>query len=173
VAAYLITGNPGAGKSTMVAELTRRGLTALDTDDIAGWVDELGRPAKQPPQATPDWLASHQWVWTRAAIEHTIQTAHTDQVFFCGIARNQLDMLDLFELIFLLTLDDRTQMERLDKASNADRNNAQRAQIIEGRAPFEQEMRDAGAVVLDGRRPVTVLATAMLRAVGQGPPSRG
>jgi dephospho-CoA kinase len=167
VAAYLITGNPGSGKSTMVAELSRRGLRALDTDDLAGWVDDSGRPGQQPEQASADWLASHRWVWTRAAFERIIQTPAQAPVFFCGIARNQLDMLDLFDLVFLLTLDEQTQIERLDTASNADRNAAQRAQIIEGRPVFEQEMRAAGAVVLDGRQPISALATTVLRAVAK------
>lgn len=165
MAAYLITGNPGSGKSTMVTELTRRGLWAMDTDEIAGWVDDSGRSAEQAPHLTASWLASHRWVWTRAAFQHVIPTSHTAPVFFCGIAMNQLDMVDLFGLVFLLTLDDQTQIDRLDAPSNADRNAAQRAQIIDGRSVFEQEMRHAGAVVLDGRLPISTLATAVLRAV--------
>jgi len=39
VSAYLVTGNPGSGKSTMVTELIRRGFRVIDTDDLAGWVD--------------------------------------------------------------------------------------------------------------------------------------
>jgi hypothetical protein len=53
---------------------------------------------------------------------------------------NQREMLDCFDLVFLLSLDDRTQIDRLDTASNAHRNEAQRAQIIRGRPVFEQEM---------------------------------
>ena len=42
-------------------------------------------------------------------------------------------MPDCFALAFLLSLDDTTQRDRLDTASNAHRNEAQRAQIIQGR----------------------------------------
>jgi len=41
-----VTGNPGAGKTAMTAELVRRGRRALDTDDIAGWVDTSGAPMR-------------------------------------------------------------------------------------------------------------------------------
>jgi len=105
VAAYLVTGNPGSGKSMMMAELTRRGFQAMDTDEIAGWVDDDDRPAVQPAHLTARWLASHRWVWTRAAFEQVLCAAGTAPMFFCGIAVNQRDMLDLFERVFLLTLD--------------------------------------------------------------------
>lgn len=74
-------------------------------------------------------------------------------------------MLDCFDLVFLLSLDDRTQIDRLDTASNAHRNEAQRAQIIRGRPVFEQEMRAAGAVVLDGRQPTSRIVDRILREV--------
>jgi hypothetical protein len=78
---------------------------------------------------------------------------------------NQREMLDCFDLVFLLSLDDRTQIDRLDTASNAHRNEAQRAQIIRGRPVFEQEMRAAGAVVLDGRQPTSRIVDRILREV--------
>jgi dephospho-CoA kinase len=165
VAAYLITGNPGSGKSAMVAELTRRGFSAVDTDTLAGWVDGSGQPAEQPEHATAAWLEAHHWVWTRTAFEQAIQTSHRRPVFFCGLAMNQRDMLDLFDRVFLLTLDDQTQLDRLNTASNADRNAAQRAQITAGRPVFEEQNRKAGALVLDGRQPTSTLATAILSAV--------
>ena len=78
---------------------------------------------------------------------------------------NQREVLDCFDLVFLLSLDDRTQIDRLDTASNAHRNEAQRAQIIRGRPVFEQEMRAAGAVVLDGRQPTSRIVDRILREV--------
>jgi dephospho-CoA kinase len=36
VTAVLITGNPGAGKSSLASELARRGCSVIDADDIAG-----------------------------------------------------------------------------------------------------------------------------------------
>jgi predicted ATPase len=32
MAAFLVTGNPGSGKTTLAAELARRGLVAIDPD---------------------------------------------------------------------------------------------------------------------------------------------
>jgi shikimate kinase len=163
----LITGNPGSGKTTVALELARRGFPALDTDEIAGWETATGVSVGQPDHATDEWLREHRWVWRRSRLEAAIaaRTTAGQPVFLCGIAVNQRQMLDCFERVFLLSLDDRTQLDRLDTASNAHRNAAQRAQIIRGRPVFEQEMRSAGAVVLDGRQPTARLVGRILQEV--------
>ena len=174
MAAFLITGNPGSGKTAVALELTRRGFTAVDTDEIAGWETATGIPVSQPERATDEWLLSHRWVWNRKRLEGAIRTRTPvgQHIFLCGIAMNQREMLDFFELVFLLSLDDATQLDRLNTASNAHRNGAQRAQIIQGRPVFEQEMRSAGAVILDGRQPTPVVASRIVQEVRRisGPP---
>jgi hypothetical protein len=172
--AFLITGNPGSGKTTVALELTRRGFTALDTDEIAGWETATGVSVSQPEHPTDEWLLSHRWVWSRTRLEDAIRarTAGGQPVFLCGIALNQREMLDCFRLVFLLSLDDTTQLDRLDTPSNAHRNEAQRAQIIQGRPMFEREMRAAGAVILDGREPTPRVVDRILhevRATGSVP----
>ena len=151
----------------MVLELTRLGHFAIDADQLAGWETASGVQVSQPEQATDEWLLSHRWVWNRARIEAVVHAQQPGRdLFLCGIAVNQRDMFDLFQAVFLLALDHETQLERLDQPSNAHRNAALRAQILDGRPAFERETRAAGAVVLDGRRPTSVLASRVLQAVG-------
>jgi hypothetical protein len=172
MAAFLITGNPGSGKTAMAGELFRLGYLALDTDDtIAGWEMESGIAVEQPEEPTDGWLLSHRWVWGRERLERAIcaQDRQVEHVFFCGIAMNQREMLDLFEVVFLLALDNDTQVARSNTPSNAHRNAAMRAQILEGRPVLEQEMRAAGAVILDGRRPTAARASRILQLVSSLP----
>lgn len=167
MAAFFITGNPGSGKTSVALELSGRRFTALDADEIAGWETAAGVSASRPEHATPEWLLEHRWVWSRSRLEDDIRARATagQPVFVCGIAVNQREMLDCFELMFLLSLDDTSQINRLDTASNAGRNEAQRDQIIRGRPVFEQEMRAAGAIVLDGRQPTPRIVDRILNEV--------
>jgi hypothetical protein len=161
VSAVLITGNPGSGKTTLAAELARRGCAVIDADDIAGWETNAGQPAVQPQPTPDDWWAGHRWVWNRRRVQEVIDRSGSP-LFVCGIAVNQRDMLDLFDAVYLLTIDHETQISRLDEPSNAHRTAAARAQIIDGRPIFEAEMRAAGAIPLDGREPTTALADRIL-----------
>jgi dephospho-CoA kinase len=146
-AAVLITGNPGSGKTTMVAELTRLGYLAIDADDeIADW--------EEGPHG-------RRWVWDRDRLEQTIRL--TPGLFVCGTAINQREMLDLFDRVFLLSIDAATQLERLEAAG--DRTPTLWQPIIDGRPVFEEEMRAVGATVLDGRKAPSDLASEIVHGL--------
>jgi hypothetical protein len=169
--AYLITGNPGSGKSSLAAELARRGLIARDADDLASWEDSAGIAVDQPPDPDDDWRLAHRWVWSRARIEQSIAAAAVDasSMFFCGIARNQTEMLDLFDKVFLLVIDEDTQLARLalpSQSTSPDRTCAMKQQIRDGRPVFQAQMLSRGAIPLDGTAATRVVADTLLACLG-------
>ena len=92
---------------------------------------------------------------------------YRDTVFVCGIARNQDALLDLFEQIFLLRIDEKTQQDRLDSYDRANpynrRSEAGRQEIHDGRAVFEAHMLSLGAVALDGTAAIAAVADQLAR----------
>jgi hypothetical protein len=165
--AFLVTGNPGSGKSALAMELVRRGLAAIDADDdpeLAHWEDAAGRRVSGLPRPDRDWLGSHRWIWSRSRLQ-AILTLDVPAVFVCGIARNQDELRDLFDRVFLLRIDGRTQEARLaayDALHPPGRSEAGRQEIRQGRAAFEAQMLKAGAIPLDGTAPTAVIASELL-----------
>ena len=89
-------------------------------------------------------------------------------VFVCGIARNQDELLDLFDRLFLLHVDGPTQEARLaahDALHPPGRSEAGRQEIRQGRAVFELQLLREGAIALDGRAPPAVVADQLLALV--------
>ena len=84
-------------------------------------------------------------------------------VFVCG--RNQDEQTDLFDRVLLLRIGARTQEARLaahDAAHPPGRNQAGRQEIRQGRALFEAQMIEAGAIALDGTAPTASVASELL-----------
>jgi hypothetical protein len=158
MAAFLVTGNPGSGKSALAHELAGRGLAAIDPDydaELSYWEDDVGgRTSRTEGPATPDeqWLRAHRWVWSRPRLDEVL-SQHEAPVFVCGIALNIDQVLDLFDRLFLLRIDADTQEKRLlsyDNSHPPGRTEAGRQQIRDGRPIFEAQMLELGAIALDG-----------------------
>jgi len=165
--AFLVTGNPGSGKSALARELGRRGLQAIDPDDdpeLAYSEDAAGHRAGQPQGPDEEWLRSRRWVWSRSRLEKVL-AGHREPAFVCGIARNQDELLDLFDRVFLLRIDEPTQEARLlahDALHPPGRSEAGRQEIRDGRTVFEAQMLRHGAIALDGTAPTAIVADELL-----------
>jgi hypothetical protein len=168
--AYLVTGNPGSGKSALARELAGRGLLVIDPDDdpeLAHWQDAAGNQVRGPQRPDEEWLRWHRWVWSRPRMKEVL-AGHASAVFVCGIARNQDELLDLFDRVFLLHIDGPTQEARLaahDALNPPGRTEASRQQIRDGRAMFEERMLNHGAIAVDGAAPSAVVADELLALV--------
>lgn len=106
---FLVEGVSGTGKTAVCAELRRRGHHALNGDtDLAYQGDpETGEPWTGVP--------SH-WhhVWRVDAVRALAADQGQRLTFFCGGARNVRQLVDVFDGVFVLTVDAATLVERLE-----------------------------------------------------------
>jgi shikimate kinase len=101
----------GAGKSSVVRELTARGYKAVDTDD--GWCEPLPDGRQQ---------------WREDALERLLDTEDADVLFVAGCEENQVRFHPRFDHIVLLSAPLETLLERL----------ATRTENRYGKAPEER-----------------------------------
>lgn len=177
MAAFLVTGNPGSGKSTVALELQRRGFDAVDPDydpDLSHWQGPDGRVVERADApADPDvaWLRSHKWVWSRNRLLELLRSPQ--DMFVCGIALNIEEVADLFDRIFVLEIDEETQEERLaahDATHPPGRNEAGRQQIRDGRVSFQEQMVLRGATPINASNPTEAVVDELLGHLGPARP---
>lgn len=141
----LVTGMSGAGKSTILDELRRRGLLAVDTD-YDGW---------EMPDGT----------WDESRMDRLL--ARHQDIVVSGTVENQVSFYDRFEHIVLLSAPLKVLMQRLtDRVNNPyGKSSAERAEIERYVETIEPLLRRGATVELDGQRPIAELADAVERLV--------
>jgi shikimate kinase len=135
----------GAGKSTVLNELSRRGHHTVDTD-YDGWV-------------LPDGT------WDEPRMEQLL--AGCRDVMVCGTVDNQVRFYDRFEHVVLLSVPIEVLMQRVRCRRNPyGRTQADRKEIAGYLRTVEPLLRRGATVELDGRRQVAHLADAIERLSG-------
>ncbi|MFF8188730.1 AAA family ATPase [Microbacterium sp. NPDC016588] len=142
MARILLTGMSGTGKSTLLAELARRGHRTIETD-LDGWTDGNGGP----------------WDEDRMTV---LLDSHPD-VIVCGTAENQGRFRERFDEVVLLSAPVHVLIERVRTRTDNPygRTSAQQDEIRRYVRDVEPALRRMATVELDGRRPVAELADAI------------
>lgn len=146
MARVLLTGMSGTGKTTVLAEVRRRGHLTVDTDDD-GWT-----------------LADGTWDERRM---RRLLLANPD-VVVSGTVENQGGFYDLFDHVVLLSAPLHVLLERVSRRTSNPygRTADQKADIARYLMTVEPLLRDGASLELDGRRPVPELADAVEGLLG-------
>jgi len=133
----------GAGKTTVLDELRRRGHLTVDTD-YDGWELPDGR-------------------WDERRMDRLL-ARHTD-VIVSGTVDNQGRFYDRFEHVVLLSAPLDILLERVSRRTNNPygKTPEQRAEIAGYMQTVEPLLRRGATLQLDGQRPVSELADAVER----------
>lgn len=170
-----VTGNSGTGKSTICKLLKDQGRLAFDADwdGYNGWVDRTsGAIVKDPPYPVPaGWLDRFAWRISRTEVEGLAAKMQHKMAFLCGSAENEEAVLDLFDLLVCVVIDNETLQTRLlTRTSNAfGKNPEEMAAALQNNNITESTYRDLGAVIVNGTRPPSEVVDEILDAVAKAP----
>lgn len=134
----LVTGMSGAGKSSVLDELARRGYRVIDTD-YDGWVLPDGR-------------------WDERRM--TVLLSSEDMVIVSGTVENQIQFYDRFAAVVLLSAPLDVLLQRVStRSSNPYGRSAEDLeQIVRYVHEVEPLLRAGATLELDGREPLSAIA---------------
>jgi dephospho-CoA kinase len=154
LAAVLITGMSGTGKSSAVAELARRGYRVVDTD-YDGWTEEV--PTANGRGFEPLWREDRM---------DALLAAHEDGVLFVsGTVPNQGKFYGRFDAVVLLSAPVSVIVERIaDRATNDfGKSDRERNWILEDLATVEALLRAGATQEIDTQAPLDAVVDELER----------
>jgi broad-specificity NMP kinase len=145
----LVTGMSGAGKSTALAELARRGHRVVDTDH-GGWVEEFDEPEGPGVDRR----------WRQEVIGALLAEPVEGNLFVSGTVSNQGRFYPRFDAIVLLTAPLEVLLARVASRQTNEYGKAEteRAEIIHYVATIEPLLRAGATAEIDTRAPVSTVA---------------
>lgn len=137
--AVLVTGMSGVGKSTVLAELARRGFVTVDTDDD-GWIEVVGG---EP-------------LWREALIHELLDRPRQAPLIVQGTVANQWYFYGRFDAIILLSAPTDVLLQRIAGRTNNPfgKTMEERSQILADIAEVEPLLREAATHEIRTDRPV-------------------
>jgi hypothetical protein len=159
---YLVEGVSCTGKSSVCRELRRRGFDVVDGDNQLAY---QGDPGTGEPTDT----ASHfHHVWDVAKVRALVADRSRAATFFCGGSRNVLQVVDLFDEVFVLEIDAQTLQRRLDARPPDDFGAAPSERELVLRLHATQEDVPATGVRIDATAPLSDVVDEIVRLAGRG-----
>ena len=141
MAIILITGMSGAGKSTVLLELQRRGHLIVDTD-YGDWKERI---------------AEHEEIWREDRMTQLLTNHTTGTLFVSGCESNQGKFYKLFDALVLLTAPLEVLLERIETRDTNDfgKNPQERTQILADIEEIEPLLRKTSSHMIDTNRPLS------------------
>ncbi len=149
MAAVLVTGMSGTGKSSALAELARRGHAIVDTD-YGDWIDE-------EPGA--------ERLWREQRIDELLAEHEDGVLFIAGCVANQGKFYPRFDAVVLLSASADVILERVAgrRTNDFGKTEAERSRILSDLATVEPVLRRGATGEIDTSAPLGEVVDALER----------
>jgi len=169
---YLVTGSSATGKSTVCKLLKKMGYEAFDTDDdgLARWINKdtgyIHRKSSiKSYHRTKDFIENNIWSVPQKVL---IQLDIKDKpVFICGSLGNEDKLINSFDKIFALYVDEDELIKRLLNRSNNDwgKQEHELEQTLRHHRRIYKEYRKRGNIIINGTLPVKEIVKNILSSI--------
>ncbi|MEL6362326.1 MAG: AAA family ATPase [Pseudomonadota bacterium] len=154
----LITGMSGTGKSTIIAELTRLGLRALDLDEDgwSHWSPCNGNPTGAKP--------GYDWLWDEEKVIRLLDNSRERDLFLAGCAPNMGRFRARFDQVILLSAPVDVILDRVSKRkTNPYGKTPEEARSIAANlAEIEPLLRKVATEEIDATQPLDAVVRSIL-----------
>jgi dephospho-CoA kinase len=146
----------GTGKSTVLAELARRGHRVVDTDED-GWSVDVPTPA-----------GGVERLWREDAIAQLLADPSPAPLFISGCVANQGRFYPQFAVVVLLSVPEHVLLDRIASRTTNDfgKAEAERCRILRDLRTVEPLLRRGATTEIDTRRAVGEVADLIESAAG-------
>jgi broad-specificity NMP kinase len=141
----LVTGMSGTGKSTALAELSRRGHRVVDTDH-GDWIEDVPMAGQAEPEP----------LWREDRIDALLAEHRGGALFVSGCVANQAKFYPRFTAIVLLSVPVDVLLDRVSsrRTNGYGKTDAERARIVDDLLTIEPLLRAGATAEIDTRQPV-------------------
>lgn len=164
-----VTGMSGTGKSSIAAQLSKRGFLVYDIDhvpNLCSWVDvETGVKVETLSigNVNDAFMEKHDYVCDVDMLAKMLGDAPNPTFVFGAVGDNH-DVLPLFDKVFLLECTPVTMIERLQSRNTNDfgKDASIHNRLIEWHRVFNDLMRKAGAISINVEQPLNDVVEELL-----------
>jgi broad-specificity NMP kinase len=154
--AVLVTGMSGTGKSTVLAELARRGHHVVDTD-YGDWTEDVPHPER-----------GSERLWREDRVDALLAEYCDGALFVSGCVANQGAFYPRFDAIVLLSVPEDVLLDRVASRRTNDygKTDVERDLILSDLRAVEPLLRAGATAEIDTRKPVLEVADLLETIAG-------
>ena len=156
---YLIEGVSGSGKTPVCDELERRGYHSVHGDRVLAYQGDpkTGRPLPG--------FSHENHIWDIKILKSLVSDKTYTNSFFCGGSRNFNDFVRLFDLVFVLEVNQSTLIRRLNVRSTDEwgGRKSERELILRLHATKEDLPKDG--IKIDASAPINKVVDEILKKI--------